>query len=730
MSQEKPIIDVIIPVYAGFDETVACIESVFKHPQQQTICNLIIINDRGPDPAIDEYLANLAPRRYLSVLHNEENLGFVGTVNRGMSLNEAHDVLLLNSDTEVNANWLDRIYAHYVNDPKIATITPFSNNATICSFPNTCEDNVLPFGVSIADVDAAFSRCGTDQVFDVPTGVGFCMFISRESIKAVGLFDIEAFGKGYGEENDFCLRVSRAGYRNVLCGDTYVYHAGSVSFAEGRHEKIAHAMQVINTRYPGYAMLIQQYIARNPAKKLRTQVMLSLIEQDKRPKVVTIGHGIGGGVQYHMDSLRTFLADTVIQLEITPLAQGDNVRFDFGSSEHVDKLQFKLADQYADLVQLLSYLKVSRVHYHHFMNVSEQLRRLYADLNAQFYFTIHDYYCLNGNPSLTDKHGNFCGDEDVQQRDALSLASRPLPNGGSAEQWRADFTQLLQKADCIIAPSVDCQQRFEKSFPELTVIATPHEDAYRKYAVAQSSHQLTEPLKVLTLGAISLEKGADSIEACANYLATHEANITIELLGYAYRELDASVKTHGHYDSEKLQSLLEDIKPDIIWLPARWPETYSYTLSAALEYGCAIVVSDIGAPAERIVQRENSWALPWQSSTQQWAEFFIDFHKGSELTHYQKPLLKADYQSDFYLQAYVAIPVSKAQNISVLNIDKLLQTSVVKPSENSKKERLVRLLYQLYTHKYLRYIARLIPVHLLRRIKRALSNQPINKLLP
>jgi GT2 family glycosyltransferase/glycosyltransferase involved in cell wall biosynthesis len=730
MPKKNPIIDVIIPVYAGFAETVACIESVFKHPQQQTICNLIIINDCGPDPAIDEYLANLSPRPYLNILHNEVNLGFVGTVNRGMSINPNRDVLLLNSDTEVNGNWLDRIYAHYVNDPTIATITPFSNNATICSFPNTCEDNVLPFDVSIAQVDAAFSSCGKDQLFDVPTGVGFCMFISRVSINAVGLFDVEAFGKGYGEENDFCLRVSKAGYRNVLCGDTYVFHAGSVSFAEGRHEKIDHAMKVISARYPDYPRLVQEHIALNPAKKLRTEVIIMLIKQDKRPKVVTIGHGIGGGVQYHMNSLRTFLADKIIQLEIAPIPQGDSVCFDFGSNQHVDKLQFRLADQYTNLVRLLNHLEVSRVHYHHFMNVSPQLRQLYADLNAQFYFTIHDYYCLNGNPSLTDTQGNYCGDDSLQKRDVLSLKSRPLPDGITAEQWRADFSLLLKKADCIIAPSVDCQQRFKQDFPELTVIATPHEDFYRKSNTYESSNSKLEPLKVLTLGAISPEKGADIIEACANYLVTNKANITIELLGYAYRQLDASVKTHGHYDSLQLQVILHEIKPDIIWLPARWPETYSYTLSAALEYGCPVAVSDLGAPAERIRQRDNSWALPWQSSAQQWAEFFIEFQQGSTLAHYQKTLPNAEYEQDFYLQSYLKIPIQKTNNSSPLNIEELLQLSMSAPSHTSNKERVLLFLYRLYTHRYLRHIAKLVPVHLLRRIKRALSNQPIDKLLP
>ena len=76
---------------------------------------------------------------------------------------------------------------------------PFSNNATICSYPHFCEDNELPDGLSLEEVDALFACANAGQVIEIPTGVGFCMYLRRAAIDDVGVFDADAFGRGYGE---------------------------------------------------------------------------------------------------------------------------------------------------------------------------------------------------------------------------------------------------------------------------------------------------------------------------------------------------------------------------------------------------------------------------------------------------------------------------------------------------------------------------------------------------
>jgi GT2 family glycosyltransferase len=59
------------------------------------------------------------------------------------------------------------------------------------------------------------------------------MYIRRECLERVGAFDADRFGRGYGEENDFCMRAAKADWRSVLAADVFVFHQGAVSFSEG-----------------------------------------------------------------------------------------------------------------------------------------------------------------------------------------------------------------------------------------------------------------------------------------------------------------------------------------------------------------------------------------------------------------------------------------------------------------------------------------------------------------
>jgi hypothetical protein len=81
-------------------------------------------------------------------------------------------------------------------------------------------------GWTVTRMDALFARVNTGQSCEIPTGVGFCLFIRRGCLDDVGFFDEQRFGRGYGEENDFCLRASARGWVNRLCADVFVYHAG------------------------------------------------------------------------------------------------------------------------------------------------------------------------------------------------------------------------------------------------------------------------------------------------------------------------------------------------------------------------------------------------------------------------------------------------------------------------------------------------------------------------
>ena len=122
---------------------------------------------------------------------------------------------MLNSDTIVTKNWLDKIHACAYSNDKIATVSPLSNNATICSIPEFCKPNNIPEGFSIDTFSSLVEKNSNRQYLPSPTCPGFCIFIKRKVIEEVGYFD-ELFSPAYGEEDDFCVKCGRP-LKDKLC---------------------------------------------------------------------------------------------------------------------------------------------------------------------------------------------------------------------------------------------------------------------------------------------------------------------------------------------------------------------------------------------------------------------------------------------------------------------------------------------------------------------------------
>ena len=117
--------------------------------------------------------SRLGEANVITLLENPVNTGFVNTVNRGMVLHPERDVVLLNSDTEVNGDWLDRLRRYAGSDPMIGTVTPFSNNATICSYPRFPPDNPLPPEWPLAALDDVFAEVNQGLAIEMPTAWDF-----------------------------------------------------------------------------------------------------------------------------------------------------------------------------------------------------------------------------------------------------------------------------------------------------------------------------------------------------------------------------------------------------------------------------------------------------------------------------------------------------------------------------------------------------------------------------
>jgi len=213
-------------------------------------------------------LAGYLGQPNLHVLTNQQNLGFVKSVNRGMKFCEWGDVILLNSDALVFEGGFDELWrvAHSARD--IGTVTAMSNNATIFSYPHARLPKAALDDVSWPELAAVALRDNAGAMIDVPTGHGFCMLVKRELLDRIGPFN-EVFGRGYGEENDFCCKAADLGYRNVAAAGVFVEHRESVSFGSEKQALLKTNLSQLATFFPEYTRIVMEYERRDDLRRAR-----------------------------------------------------------------------------------------------------------------------------------------------------------------------------------------------------------------------------------------------------------------------------------------------------------------------------------------------------------------------------------------------------------------------------------------------------------------------------
>ncbi len=250
----KPLqreVTIIVPVYNATEDVERCLDSVLAHTTGPS--RLIVIDDASTDARITPLLDRYRGNQGVDVLANPNNLGFTATVNRGIALAGNADVVLLNADAQVAANWLSGLRRALHSADDVATVTAVSDNAGAFSVPELEQENPLPAQWSFDQTALALWQDAGLAYPQLPTGNGFCMLIRREVIDRIGAFDVQAFPQGYGEENDFCQRACAAGYRHLIAGNVLVRHARSRSFGHERRVALGHAgMQILRQRWPHY----------------------------------------------------------------------------------------------------------------------------------------------------------------------------------------------------------------------------------------------------------------------------------------------------------------------------------------------------------------------------------------------------------------------------------------------------------------------------------------------
>ncbi|WP_278312754.1 glycosyltransferase [Lolliginicoccus levis] len=252
-------LSVIVPVFGDWDSLQHNIASVCGDLAGNPACDVYYVNDCGPqaDELERRILAAIEGIDNVHYARNPRNLGFVGNCNNAALnlVDQASDVLLLNSDTIVTSGFAEEMQrVLYAEGMRFGAVTSRSNAATIFSVPMNEQLPMEQAYVHYLDVVD-----GLPQWYEAPVAHGFCMMIRREVIRELGLFD-EAYGKGYGEENDFCMRIRRQGWRCAVANRSFVFHFRARSFTpKTRDVQVSANEKILDSRYPEYRQLVRQY---------------------------------------------------------------------------------------------------------------------------------------------------------------------------------------------------------------------------------------------------------------------------------------------------------------------------------------------------------------------------------------------------------------------------------------------------------------------------------------
>ncbi|MFK7944546.1 MAG: glycosyltransferase [Paracoccaceae bacterium] len=613
---------VVMPVYLGRLETLNAICHVLE-AECQTAFVLVVVNDATPDTKLAEDLRKLASRGAIHLLDCPVNQGFVAAINLGCAALSDLDTIWLNSDTEVYDGWIDRLRVGAYRQPNVATVTPLSNNGTICSYPRTNCDNPGVLELPWRAVDAMASRINAGILVESPTAVGFATYVRRDALEAIGPLDEAAFGRGYGEENDFSQRAVQAGWVNLVAADVLVRHLGAVSFQRSRAERIEAALKVLDRRYPGYHAAVADFLARDPLAPARAALDKARLQRLKgRRNVLLITHSSGGGTQQHVqeETARLSAAGCSVFLMTGGAGGPQTARLLHSSTAALPGLS-RLSLSGDALWRELHALDLADVQVHHLLDFGEDgpelVRRGLARLRVPYAFVVHDYLAICPRVNLADRKGMYC------REPGLAGCRRCIERRGSRtgrpdiSAWRAMYRQLLEGAREVRAPDIDAEMRLQGYFPSLdNLLVLPHE-APEELRPRRVPPRRSGPLRIAVIGAIGPTKGFDVLLELAEHGRKAGQDVAFTVIGYTRNDVAAAhvgIEVTGAYLNSEVDALIDRIDPDLIWIPSTWPETYSYTLSIALRSGRPVAAFDIGALGTRLRGVDRATRIPLEMS--------------------------------------------------------------------------------------------------------------------
>lgn len=634
---EHHVYDLIIPNFNSRQVVSVCLDSLIRNTDHRH--RIIIVDDASTDPEVEPLLRGYAERwSHIRYIRLEANMGFPGAVNTGIAA-ATHDVVIINSDTEFPPQWLARMDRCRRSNSGIHIVCPLSNNATICSVPQMNEKNILKPGISVDDMARLIAETSLRRYPRVPTAVGYCMLVTREVIDHVGVIDM-SFGRGYGEEVDWCQRAWAKGFQSAICDDAFVFHHGEVGhseFPEKRRLQLENEERV-GRRWPQYHPAVKIYCLLNPLRLQHQRLFESLRSRrdENKPRVLQVVHSFEepAGTELHtrhiVDANTHRISSSVLYPRdldpwydaITEEEERGVLKIKMNQKlmpvEHVVRgatvsLRSRMIERFFSEVVLGSDTQV--VHFQHLQNFgSFQLPQIAKSLLRKVIMTLHDYFLLCPDWNMIGLNGQDCGRARAQN-DQTCISCLASKHKTLRPEMKYDFgpyiddrnrhvQAALNACDVLVAPSAFVKTRFEHAHGReiaRKIRVIPHGTEPYPF---EPTYKPNKRLRVAFVGNMNQAKGRDVFIEVARRLQRHRIKFVV--YGGTPPEMDTRAMKHlefkGRYERSALPQMLQ--KVDVVVIPPVWHETYCYTVDEAFRSGVPVIASRAGAIQERIQDGE------------------------------------------------------------------------------------------------------------------------------
>lgn len=641
-------IDIIIPVYNGFEYLNKLFQSIYKSTNIDY--RLIIIEDKSTDKNILPFLEKLDFKddnhcKDFILIKNEKNLGFVKTINKASKLVNNHFVLL-NTDIELPKNWLERLIKPlYANkDLKISSVTPFTNSGVFFSYPIWKENNELINNLTLTEIDNAFNNI--NPIFNkniiIHSGTGYCMAINYQCWNEIGEFDEKLFEKGYGEENDWCFRAIQKGYINILAPNLFVYHKHSGSFGNEEREKLMQKhLAILIDKYPKEIEICRQFDIADPFKIYRLYANIYISKQiDNNLLFIDFETDSGGAHFYSKNRVNEFVRKgyNIIFIKHNFFAKTFKLSF-----YNINDDDYIYVNDILELKYIFGIINIKHVFINNlvFMN-TDNISKLFSTIleykkiyNFYLEYVFHDFFSICKSFFLINNENKYCNTPNIEKcQQCINTNSHILEKDFNIIEYRKlwnNFFINCNKLICFSNSSYNIINNIYTNIKDkLSII--PH-DILINYKEKYNPNWNNDILNIGFFGNFHFIKGADIILKLNQLLQKSSIKYNINIFGafdnylkiYKKKEY-ANIKYIGIYDRNEIPNLLNKYNIDIVIFPSICPETFSYVVQEIIESNAPIIAFNLGAHAERISNYKKGYIADDISADAMYKKI-LDFYK-------------------------------------------------------------------------------------------------------